>query len=186
MNKSIISTLAALAVSAPAFATDLPSKMPAAAPVAPVATSADSAFYIGGNVGADADKARVYSGGVVAGWNALPMLAIEGTYDLSRPDAKVLGQYNYRSTFALNAVPQYKIPGTAITAYALGGVGYQFNSVAGVANYAVYNVGGGVKYEFAKNWEVDARYRRIDAIDAKYRTKTSAEDRVTAGVNYKF
>jgi opacity protein-like surface antigen len=179
MQKTIVSALAVLASVVSASAADLPSKSAAAAPV-----FATGGYYAGLNLGADADKARVYSGGAVAGWNALPFLAVEGTYDFSRPDAKVGGKWNYGNTVAVNVVPQYKIPGTDVTAYALGGVGYKWNTKA--ADYSVYNVGAGLKYDFAKNIELDARYRRIDAVEKKVRTTATSEDRITAGVNYKF
>ena len=184
MQKTIVSALAILASSAVALAADLPSKAAPAAPALPA--FATGGYYAGVNLGGDADKTRVYSGGAVAGWNVLPFLAVEGTYDLSRPKNKVGSEYNWQNTVAVNAVPQYKIPGTDFTAYALGGVGYRWNSVSTVADHSVYNVGGGVKYDFAKNIELDGRYRRIDNVQSKYRTSTSAEDRVTAGVNFKF
>ena len=183
MQKTIVSALAFLASMAAASAADIPSK---AAPASPLPAFAAGGYYAGINVGGNADSARVYSGGAVAGWNVLPFLAVEGTYDLSRPTKKVGNDYNYQNTVAVNAVPQYKVPFTDITAYALGGVGYRWNSVSTVADHSVYNWGGGAKYEFAKNMELDARYRRIDSLHKKDRTSTSAEDRVTAGVNFKF
>lgn len=179
MQKTIVSALALIASMAAASATDLPSKSFPAAPAA--VTSSSSQFYVGGNAGMDYNSDRAYSVGAVAGWNALPFFAVEGTYDLSRADNKVRGDWNYSNTVAVNAVPQYKVPGINVTAHALGGVGYKWNTQA--ADYAVYNVGGGVKYELTKSLDVDARYRRIDAVDSK---KGSPEDRVTAGVNYKF
>jgi opacity protein-like surface antigen len=183
MQKTIVSALAVLASMAAASAADLPSK---AAPASPLPAFAAGGYYAGVNVGANADSARVYSGGAVAGWNVLPFLAVEGTYDLSRPQAKVNREYNWQNTVAVNAVPQYKVPGTDITAYAVGGIGYRWNSVSTVADHSVYNIGGGLKYEFAKNLELDGRYRRIDGLQKKDRTSTSSEDRVTFGVNYKF
>jgi hypothetical protein len=182
MQKTIVTALALLASITVASATDLPSKTKA--PVAPTAETTQ--YYVGGNIGGNVDKARVYTGGAVAGWNILPILAVEGTYDLSRPQTKIHNDYNWQNTFGVNAVPQYTIPGTGITAYALGGLGYRLNSVSTVADHSVYNVGGGVKYEFVKNLDLDARYRRIDSVEDKYRSSTSAEDRLTFGVLYKF
>jgi opacity protein-like surface antigen len=179
MQKTIVSALALIASMAAASAADLPSKSFPAAPAA--VTSPLSQFYVGGNAGWDSKSDRAYSIGAVAGWNVLPFLAVEGTYDLSRADNKVGGEWNYGNTFAVNAVPQYKIPGTDFTAYAIGGVGYKWNTQA--ADYAVYNVGGGVKYELNKSLDVDLRYRRIDAIDSD---KGASEDKLTAGVNFKF
>jgi opacity protein-like surface antigen len=178
MQKTIVSALALLASVAAASATDLPSKR---SPVAPAVESPLSQYYVGGNIGGNVDSARAYSIGAVAGWNILPFLAVEGTYDVSRADNKVGGNWNYGNTLAVNLVPQYKIPGSDFTVYAIGGVGYKWNTQA--ADYAVYNVGGGLKYELTKSLDVDFRYRRIDAIDSG---KGAPEDKVTAGVNVKF
>jgi hypothetical protein len=183
MQKTIITALVLLASTAAASATDLPSKTKA--PSLPTFAQSDD-FYAGVNAGGNFNDARVYSGGAVAGWNVLPFLAVEGTYDFSRPEEKIRGDYNYQNTVAVNAVPQYKIPGLDVTVYALGGVGYRWNSVATVADHSVYNFGAGAKYEFAKGFEIDGRYRHIDAIESKYRTSTSAEDRATIGLNAKF
>jgi len=183
MQKTIVTALAVLATTVVASASDLPSKT--SAPAAPVA-SFTKGFYAGINVGGDMQKAAVYSGGAVAGWNALPFLAVEGTYDLSRPQAKVAKKFNYENTVALNVVPQYKVPMTDITAYGVAGLGYRFNSVSTVPDHAVYSLGAGAKYEFAKNLELDARYTRIDDVKKKYQKTSPAEDRATIGVNYKF
>jgi len=182
MQKTIVTTLALLASTAVALATDLPSKT--TAPTAPLPAFAQ--YYAGVTIGGDVDKARVYSGGAVAGWNALPFLAVEGTYDLDRPQTKVRGEYNWQNTVAVNAVPQYKVPGTDITAYGVGGIGYRWNTASTVADHSVYNVGAGLKYEFAKNLELDTRYARVDAVESKYRANKPAEDRLTFGVLYKF
>jgi opacity protein-like surface antigen len=178
MQKTIVAALAILASASVASASDIPSKKAPAAP-APVFTQAQ--YYVGGNVGGNIGDARVYSGGAVAGWNVLPFLAVEGTYDFTRPEAKVDGKWNYGNTFAANIVPQYKIPGVDVTVYGIGGVGYRWNTQA--ADYSIYNVGLGAKYEINKTLDLDARYRRIDGIEKANR---NAEDRVTAGVNYKF
>jgi opacity protein-like surface antigen len=178
MQKTIVAALALLASAAVASAADVPSKK--TAPSLPIL--AQSQYYAGVNVGGNiSEDARVYSGGAVAGWNVLPFLAVEGTYDFSRPQAKVRGDWNYGNTVAVNVVPQYKVPGADVTVYGIGGVGYRWNSVT--ADYSVYNFGVGAKYEFMPSVELDVRYRRIDAIEKANR---NAEDRVTTGVNYKF
>ena len=181
MQKTILTAIAFLASTAVASATDLPSKT--AAPSGPIPTFTQ--YYVGGSIGGNLDKATVYSGGAVAGWNALPFLAVEGTYDLSRADKKVAGKYNYENTVFANIVPQYKVPFVDVTAYAFGGLGYRWNTASTVADHSVYNVGAGLKYEFAKNLELDGRYARIDDVKRKVNT-APAEDRVSVGVNYKF
>jgi Outer membrane protein beta-barrel domain len=178
MQKTIVATLAVLASTAAAYAVDLPSKR--ALPAAPVPTFAQDS-YVGLNVGGNVSGARVYTGGAVAGWNVNPFLAVEGDYSYSRPDAATHGKRDGKNAVSFNALPQYKIPGTDFTAYALGGVGYQWDSVT--ADHSIYKVGGGLKYDFAKDWQVDGRFTRTDAIKSQYR---GYEDRATVGVNYKF
>jgi hypothetical protein len=182
MQKTILTAIAVLA-SVAASAADLPSKTAASAPAA-LPTLAQ--FYVGGSIGGNVNEATVYSGGAVAGWNALPFLAVEGTYDVSRSNAKVGGKYNYGNTVAINAVPQYKVPLTDVTAYAFGGIGYRLNTVSAVADHSIYNVGVGAKYEFAKSFELDGRYARIDNVKSKFNASSPTEDRVSLGVNYKF
>ena len=122
MQKTILTTLALLASTAVASATDVPSKK---ASKAPLATFAQTNFYVGGNIGGNVNDSRVYSGGAVAGWNALPFLAVEATYDVSRPQTKFNGERDYRNDVVLNLIPQYNIPGTQFTVYGLGGAGYR-------------------------------------------------------------
>jgi opacity protein-like surface antigen len=183
MQKTIVTALAILASTAAVVAADLPSK---ATPSASLPTLAQTHYYVGGSIGGDFDKARVYSGGAVAGWNVLPFLAVEGTYDVSRGDKKVLNKYNYQNTVAMNVVPQYKVPFVDVTAYAFGGLGYRWNTASTVADHSVYNIGAGLKYELSKNIELDGRYTRIDDVKPKYHTASPPEDRVSVGANYKF
>ena len=183
MQKTIVTAIAALASIAAASAADLPSKTVASAPAAlPTFTQ----FYVGGSIGGDVSKATVYSGGAVAGWNAMSFLAVEGTYDLSRPGKKVRNEYNYENTVAVNVVPQYKLPYTDVVAYAFGGLGYRWNTASTIPAHSIYNVGVGAKYEFAKNIELDGRYARIDDVKPKYHGTAPSEDRLSVGVNYKF
>ena len=183
MHKTIVTALAILASTA-AVAADLPSKT--AAPATPASIPTFAQYYIGASVGGDLQKALVYSGGIVAGYNAAPYLAVESTYDFSRPQQKVGGKFNYENTVAINVVPQYKVPLAEVTAYAFGGLGYRWDTAKAVESHAIYNLGGGLKYEFAKNFELDGRYTRIDDVKPKYHKTSPTEDRGTVGVNYKF
>jgi opacity protein-like surface antigen len=179
--KKTIATLALLASTVAALATDLPSKSKAPAAPLPILTQ-ETSFYVGGNLGGNLrEDAQVYSGGVVAGYTVMPFFVIEGTYDFSRPQNKVHGEYNYGNMVAVNVVPQYKLPLMPVTIYALGGVGYRWNTQTD--NQAVYNIGAGVKYEVIKNFDVDVRYRRIEGFNSSAR---NPEDRGTIGLNYKF
>ena len=190
MQKTIVTALAILSSTAAVSAADLPSKTKAPTTLP---TLAQTQYYVGASVGGDLQKALVYSGGIVAGYNALPFLSVEGTYDFSRPQDKPKDpfghagkKFNYENTVAVNVVPQYKVPGTDIAAYAFGGLGYRWDTAKTVESHSIYNVGGGLKYEFAKNLELDGRYTRLDDIKPKYHTTSPAEDRATVGVTYKF
>ena len=180
MQKTILAALAVLASVSVASATDLPSKK--TTPAAPAAaTSADSNYYVGVNAGTVGSSTNVYSGGVVAGWNAMPFLAVEGAYNYNfvRDDS---GKNNH--TVSINALPQYRVSFIPVTAYALIGTGYRFSASSNGNDHTVYNYGGGLKYSLTNSIEVDARYTRTTAYDTvKY---SGNEDRVTLGLNYKF
>jgi len=176
--KRTITTLAfVLGATAVAAASDLPSKT---APAAPIFTQ--STYYAGVNLGANNDKNRVYTGGIVAGVNVLPYLAVEAAYDFGYPKDKTGAKREYTNEVAGNVLPQYKVTGTDFTVYGLGGIGYKWDSIA--VNHAFYNVGGGLMYDLSKTIELDGRYRYSEAIDSK---KFKGDDqRLTFGVNYKF
>jgi opacity protein-like surface antigen len=177
--KRTFTTLAILvAAVSSAVATDLPSKK-IPTPPAPLFTQLNS--YVGVNVGMDTADHTVYSGGIAVGTNVLPYLAVEAAYDFGYQKDKTKGKHEKQNELFVNAIPQYKIPGTDLTAYVLGGVGYDWDSIA--KNRALYNVGGGVKYDFARNFDVDARYRYVDSLDDKLKIE---DNRFTLGVNYKF
>ena len=182
MQKTIVATLAILASTVVASATDLPSKTKA--PAAPLPTFALGG-YVGVNAGGNVTSDRVYTGGAVAGWNVNPFLAVEGGYAFSDPDNKVkvgsVFKKDYQNAVTVSALPQFKVPGTDVTAYALGGVGYQWNTVT--ADHSIYKVGGGLKYDVTSQWQLDGRYTRTDAFEKAYR---GYDDRATVGVNYKF
>lgn len=179
MQKTILAALAGIASASVALSADLPSKT--ATPAAPAfAQSTD--YYVGYNAGTLGGSNRVYSGGAVAGWNALPFLAVEGTYTYNYDADKPRGRRENTHTVAVNALPQYRIPGIPVTTYALVGAGYRWDKVT--ADHEIYNYGGGVKYDLTKESQVDLRYTRTTAFDtAKYRGN---EDRYSLGFNYKF
>jgi opacity protein-like surface antigen len=179
MQKTIVATLAAIATVTVAAASDLPSKT--ATPVAPAfAQSTD--YYVGYNAGVLGSSTRVYSGGAVAGWNALPFLAVEGTYTYNYDADKIHGRRENTHTVAVNALPQYRIPGVPVTAYAIVGAGYRWDKVT--ADHTIYNYGAGAKYALTKEADIDLRYTRTTAFDTtKYQGN---EDRYSIGFNYKF
>ena len=177
--KRTFTTLAifAAAVSS-AVAADLPSKK-IPTPPAPLFTQLNN--YVGVNVGVDTADHTVYSGGIAVGTNVLPYLAVEAAYDFGYQKDKIKTKHEKQNELFVNAIPQYKIPGMDVTAYVLGGVGYDWDSIA--KNRALYNVGGGVKYDFARNFDIDARYRYVDSLNEKLKIE---DNRFTLGVNYKF
>lgn len=179
MRRFITAAFLIVATTFTAAAVDIPSSK--AQPAAPLPIIVQSDLYAGLNVGMNASGDSVYSGGLVAGYNVLPMLAVEGTYDLSVPSDKINGSTNIGNMLAVNAVPQFKVPFIGITAYALGGLGYKWNTETD--NYAIYNVGVGAKYGITSNIDVDVRYRRIEGFE---KSNKNPEDRVTLGIQYKF
>ena len=191
MKKLIIAMFALVAGASVALAADLPSR--GAAPAPAVSTSAFnlSGWYAGGFVGGNFNDTVSYSydstpkvlGGVFGyEWNKF--LRTEATFDYStkaEPTTAKSGQ-----TLFGNAVIQYPI-GFGLTPYALGGVGYGWGSWDNVGENSVgrllYNVGGGVRYDLTKSFEIDGRYRYINAISGP---KFDNNHVVTLGVNYKW
>lgn len=177
--KYTVLTIAFLASTVGALAADLPSKK---IPLPPTVVREDTTlpYFVGVNFGSNDDKTRAYSGGISAGVFTNEFLATELTYDYVRPGV-VANKRDSKQTVAVNALPQLRLFSTPVSVYGLAGVGYAWDSVS--RDHSVYNVGGGVKYEFAHNLEFDTRYRHTDAFDKKDR---NSDDRVTLGVNYKF
>jgi len=175
MFKSII-TLAAIVTSSAALATDLPSKMAAPAP-APVASSANLPFFAGVR-GGDLYKAEVnnWTVGGNAGYEVNKFARVEVGYDRLNNKSKALKS----DVVTTNAIAQLPLNFFNITPYALAGVGYKWSHAK---DEAIYNVGGGVRYEFAKNLELDARYRHIAGVK---KDKYTTTDAFTTGINYKF
>jgi len=177
--KYTLSTIAFLAGTVGALASDLPSK---SIPLPPTPIHEGSLpYFVGANIGSNSDKTRVYSGGISLGAYASEYLATEMTYDYASPSKEIAGKRDSKQTVAVNAVPQLPLFGTGASVYGLAGVGYNWDSIS--RDRSIYNVGGGVKYQFARNIELDTRYRHTDAIEKKDR---NSDDRVTLGVNYKF
>ena len=189
MKKLITAMFALAAGVSVAMAADLPSKKAAPAPAVSDAFNL-SGWYAGGFVGGNYNKlsgitydntSKVFGGVVGYEWN--PMIRTEATFDYNTkatPTTTKTGE-----TVFANAVVSYPVFG--FSPYVLGGVGYGWNGWAKPnetgSDRVLYNVGGGVRYEFAKNWEIDARYRYIDAIQG---TKFTNNNVTTLGVNYKF
>jgi opacity protein-like surface antigen len=176
--------MAALAVLAAgsAFAGDLPSKKAPVPPTFQRATEVESLGYVGVNGGGAVGTDRAYTGGVVAGYNYSQYLAAEYGYEYVRPNRDAFGR-DTKHQVGVNLLPKYRLGNTPITVYALGGVGYSFDEKT--KNGTTYSFGGGAKYDISKNLELDARIKRVDFFsDAA--NKAKSEDRISAGLNYKF
>jgi opacity protein-like surface antigen len=184
MKKYIAAALLVLTASV-ASAANLPEKK--ATPAAPAVTAPES-WYVGVNAGGAVKLDRTVTdnpataGGVVGyKWN--PMFATEITVD---EQFKKAGQKAQTRVLANGVVsPIGSVFG--FTPYALAGVGVQnhdFRDGVRDNNKTIYNVGGGVKYAIAKNWEADARYRYINTWSDG--TKIKDDNIITLGLNYKF
>jgi opacity protein-like surface antigen len=176
MFKSII-TLAAIVASSAAFATDLPSKMAPSAP-APVASSANLPYFVGVR-GGDLYKNEVnnWTVGGNAGYEVNKFARVEFGYDrLNNKDYKMFNS----DVVTGNVIAQIPLNLYNITPYVLAGVGYGWSDYK---NGPMYNFGGGIRYNFAKNIELDGRYRHLAGMK---KDKYTSTDAFTLGVNYKF
>ena len=127
--------------------------------------------YIGVNVGVTTDAyTDVKSVGVTAGYAPVRALALEAAYERTDPRADTA-----TNAVWVNALPTLRLGKLGV--YGLGGVGYDFTN-----ENEAYNVGAGVKLELTKAVEVDFRGRRI----MQELTSFNGENRVSAGLNFKF
>ena len=191
MKKLITALFALVAGVSVAAAADLPSKKAAPAPAVSDAFNING-WYAGGYVGGNVNKidsnmtydttAKVVGGVVGYEWNKY--FRTEATFDYNTkaaPTTTKTGQ-----TVFGNAVVGYPV-GFGVTPYLLAGVGYGFGSwdkvVGSNADRTLYNVGGGIRYDLTKAFELDGRYRYINSLsDSKFTNNQI----VTLGVNYKF
>lgn len=176
MKTFAITLAAGLFAATAAFAQGPARTAPAAAPAAPLV-----GLYIGTSVnfgGSSPDNARGWGNSLTVGYQATRNIAVEAV--LSQTYGT--GAQNDGQTGFVNAV--VGMPVGPITPYALVGLGA---GVGGAGNAdkdaeGLWNVGAGVAYNITRNWQLDARYRYVDAIAAT----RDAEHAVSLGVNYKF
>ena len=110
--------------------------------------------------------------GFDGGYQLNKYLGFETTYD------HVFNAANAIDLAAANVVAGYPIEGTKVTPYALVGLGYQWQWNA---NQGVWNVGGGLKVDLAKDVVLDARYRYVQGM-----WNVQNENVVTVGTIFKF
>lgn len=135
-----------------------------------IATSAmANDFYATGTVGTQTRGSDTIVG-LAIGSELNKNLRVEGAYDYN-VDTKT-------NRVFVHALPQARIPGTALTPYALAGVGVDLDSLQGKTLYAL---GAGVRVELTKVLDFDLRYRRVDNTD-----NSDKREVVTAGISVKF
>lgn len=177
MKTFAITLAAGLLATTMAFAQGPARNAPAAAPAAaPLA-----GLYVGASVdfgGASLDNARGWGNSLTVGYQATRNIAIEAVVSQNYGT----GAQNDGQTGFINAV--VGMPVGPITPYALVGVGAGIGGAGDADKDAegLWNVGAGVAYNITRNWQLDARYRYVDAIA----TTREAEHAVSLGVNYKF
>lgn len=148
---------------------------------APAAPAALSGLYVGASVdfsGAQLDEARGWGNSLTVGYNVTRNIAVEAVLSHNYgTNGQTEGQTGFINTVV-------GMPVGPVTPYALVGVGAGFGALGDADKRAegLWNVGAGVAYNVTRNWQVDARYRYVDAIDAV----RTAEHAVSLGVNYRF
>lgn len=86
-------------------------------------------------------------------------------------------QFQKNNGFA-HVIPQYRIPTTAFTPYLLAGVGTDLEKLDARPLYAL---GGGMRIDLNKSWEVDFRYRQVESVQ-----KVDERKQVSVGLGYRF
>jgi opacity protein-like surface antigen len=192
MKKTILALAATLTMAASAaIAADLPSRR--AATSLPVFATELSPWYVGVQAGLPAgnrDRLELDTSaailGLTAGYEVNPFLRLEGNFvNRSTKNDATAGQMA-----TANAIGQLTIPGTVITPYVMGGVGYGWNAYGDPNNgygAALWNIGGGVRVALTDNWELDGRYRYVQQFKSYVPSGEKInENIVTLGVNYRF
>ena len=174
------SVVALMAMSTVAYATDLPSKSQPKAP-ATVASASSTPFFVGisgGSFTTDStlDWSKINNLGVKGGYELHSLFRAELAYDYNHKAVRIDGKDTPSHLVATNGVAQYKFG--SVTPYALIGGGYRMNKLK---DEYIFNVGGGVRYDVAKNFEADLRYRYVADFD-----RVREDNILSAGFNYKF
>lgn len=148
---------------------------------APAAPAPLQGLYIGTSAtfgGAELDNASGWGNALTVGYNVTRNIAVEGVLTYTHG----VGRQNDGQSAFINVVAGQAFG--SVTPFVLVGVGAGVNGAGDADKDAegLWNVGAGVAYNVTRNWQVDARYRYVDAISAV----RDAEHVVSLGVNYKF
>ena len=157
---------------------------------APVAVREGGRVYVGGSLGwggAHLDDRAQWSNTLTVGYEFNKNFAVEASVDYMYQNSYTTSNHKTKTheagqTAFVNAIAGYPIG--RVTPYVLAGAGAGFNG-AGDAHKdpeALWNVGGGLSYNLTNNWQLDARYRYIDA----WTGTRAAEQAFSLGVNYRF
>jgi opacity protein-like surface antigen len=162
-----------------AMAADIPLRSAPLPPARSVVVEQTTPFFVGVHVGRASPYGRneFFDNSNVrlnarAGVEVHPFARLEANYEYSWSDVAV----HRSNTVTTNLIGQYRFG--SVVPYVLVGGGYRW---ANLKDEPVFNVGGGVRYEFARNFEADARYRYVSD-----RNRIRDENVVTLGLNYKF
>ena len=145
--------------------------------------TSDRGFFIGGQVGSFTGKNDRLAVGVNGGYQFHRFFRAEVTAENAWKSNSGAG-----SMVFANIVPQYRIPGTILTPYALAGVGYSFDSLGSVKKggaVPVYNLGLGMRAAITDRIDADIRYRNVRAFEGK-NARVRDDHIFTVGASYKF
>ena len=138
--------------------------------VASAASAQDNKFFAGPTVGAG------FAGGPTLGLNGGYEFHKYGRLEATYDHMFMTSSWNM-DTLGMNLIGQ--IPtGTFVTPYALVGMGYQWQNGINQGNWTV---GGGVRAEVTKNFDIDLRYRYIQGM-----WNQTNNNFVGIGTNFKF
>ena len=146
------------------------------------ATASEPRLYAGlgvGYGGSDlSNQDGTWSNQLTLGYNVNRFLAIEAVAAYDYGDStRDEGQ-----TLMVNTLAGYSFG--PVRPYAVIGVGAGFNG-QGNSNRdpdGIWNYGAGVAFAINRNWQLDARYARVEG----FRSEREGADRFTIGVNYRF
>ena len=185
--KNLIAVLSLVLFASTATAANLPDKRKTPVPPTRPVVEAPSKWYVGVNAGGalksdvNLQNTPATVGGVV-GYNYTKYFAVESTIDQAFKNNGIPSQ----TRVMLNGVVSPFGSFYGFKPYVLAGAGAQNHEVTTdrTGYKAVYNLGGGLKYDLGKNWEADARYRHVSAFSDTTRLRDS--NVFTIGLNYKF